>query len=285
MKTATLLRREIRRGWRLLRLVLHLLTGAASVYCAFALLERLPRDRARRAKQRLARWWSRRLCYIMNVEIRLDGRPAPQPTLFVSNHVSWLDIPCLLAAVDAAFVSKHDVLDWPVIGEMAARTETIFLKRGGRKAASMTAEQMTWRLASRRSVIFFPEGTTTNGASVRLFHARLYQAAIRTHSPVQAMGIRYRGKNGPCGVVPFINDDTLLPHLWTLLGEDYLIAQIKLCDPVLANTDRRTLADRNRAQVCEVLGLEAPKTKRRRYPYRPAAVEDFTTVENLRAEA
>jgi 1-acyl-sn-glycerol-3-phosphate acyltransferase len=192
--------------------------------------------------------------------------------LYAANHISWLDIPCLRAAVDASFVSKEDVRRWPVIGRLAECAGTIFLRRGERDASAHTADHMTWALAQQHPVIVFPEGTTTDGRSVRQFHARLYQAAVRTQGYVQAVAIQYtlpvnaesrlRRRNtdrveGLNPLVPFLDDDTLARHLWELLGEDHVHARLSFCQPLAAHElVRRELAERTRGQILAVLGHE-----------------------------
>lgn len=247
------LKRELRRVTRAARVVCHLLAGVFAAHVVFALLDRLPHASAEPARRALARWWSRHLCRILRLKVQVAGEIAATPALLVANHVSWLDIPCLLATVDAVFVAKQEVAAWPLIGAMAARAGTIFLPRGGRAAASTAADAMTWRLARRRSVVMFPEGTTTDGTSVGPFHARLFQAAIRTQSVVQAIAVRYADDSGPSRVAPFIGDDDLLNHLWKLLAEKQIAVRLVFCPPQQALKDRRSLAGHARRQVGAVL--------------------------------
>ncbi len=257
---ATRLLRNVRRIWRIARCAVHLIVGAgAAQWLMVGPNLPLPHAQQRRMQQALVRWWVRKLCRILHLQLRVHGPLPGRTTLLVTNHISWLDIPALLAVVDADFVAKSDVVHWPVIGAMATRVGTIFLARGQRNAARTTADSMTWRLAQRQNVILFPEATTGDGLSMRKFYARLYQAAIRTHSQVQAVAIRYPGLDGPQGAAPFIDDDELLSHLWRLLGEKRIVAELHFCDPLVPDTDRRTLANHTRQQICDALGLEVTK--------------------------
>lgn len=263
--------RTWRRSSRMARIVLHLLFGilAAQVFLLGpgALL---PRQRLQLMQRSVMRWWVRTLCRILHLEIRVHGALPTRTSLLVTNHVSWLDIPALFYVLDAAFVAKQDVVRWPVIGTMATRSGTIFLARGQRNAAKTTADAMTWRLAQRRHVILFPEATTSDGRGVRRFYARLYQAAVRTHSRIQAVAIRYPGLDGPQGAAPFIDDDALPGHLWRLLGEKNIVAELHFCDPIVPEADRRTLANRTRHQICNALGFEPelsnPLSAKLRFP-------------------
>jgi 1-acyl-sn-glycerol-3-phosphate acyltransferase len=243
--------RQLRRLVRLARVVWHILSGAV---LAHTLLPLLRLERSPRRADALVRWWMRRTLHILAVRVHVEGRLHDAPTLFVCNHISWLDIICLRAAFDVSFVSKDDVARWPVIGAMAARAGTIFLARGRQDATSLTADRMTWTLQQRRHILIFPEGTTTDGRGVRPFFPRLYQAAIRTRSPVQAVALRYPHTAGAHPRVPFLNDDDLAHHLWGLMAEDAIEAQITFCAPIpVPGQDRRTLAAITHDQIAGVL--------------------------------
>ena len=102
----------------------------------------------------------------------------------------------------------------------------------------------------------FPEGTTTDGGSVRRFHSRLFQAAIRTGRPVQTIAIRYADADVTSRVAPFIGDDTLVRHLWSLLGHERITVFVDILAARAPGDDRRALARQTRAQVCAALGFE-----------------------------
>jgi 1-acyl-sn-glycerol-3-phosphate acyltransferase len=274
--SATRFVRAGRRCWRLAWIVLHLLAGvAAAQILLLGPNAPLPRAQVQRMQGAVVRWWVRGLSRILHLDVRVRGPLPTRTSLLVTNHVSWLDIPALLTAFDAAFVAKQDVVRWPLIGGLAVRAGTIFLARGQRNAAKHTADGMTWRLAQRRHVILFPEATTSDGRGVRRFYARLYQAAVRTHSRIQAVAIRYPNLDGPQGAAPFIDDDELVSHLWRLLGEKRIVAELHFCDPILPDADRRTLADRTRHQICAALGIEPqlsqPLSAKLRFPRQRAA--------------
>lgn len=263
------LRREMRRITRALRLANHLLLGAL---LAHTILGRLVRARRHDA---LVRWWARGILCILNVRLEIEGRASAEPALFAANHISWLDIACLRTALDTEFVAKQEVARWPVIGRMAGLAGTLFLNRGERDASLVAANSMSQALAAGRSVAIFPEGTTTDGRRLGRFHARLYQAAIRTRRPVQAVAIAYphpddvQGCTSVAGdrtsratgihpAAPFVGNDNLGRHVWALLAEETLTARLTLCPPIHGSGERRALAEHTRAQIADALGLLAP---------------------------
>jgi 1-acyl-sn-glycerol-3-phosphate acyltransferase len=257
MVEAKSLYRQWRRLWRLACLLAHVLVGVLAAHALFALLAATRTDPRGRRRHAVVRWWCRGVLRIIGVRLTHRGEIARGAVLYTANHVSWLDIPCLGAFLDAAFVSKADVLRWPVIGALARQAGTIFLRRGEADASAHTADRMTWTLTARRGVIVFPEGTTTDGRRTAHFHARLYQAATRTDSMTQAIAIRYPHPERPDEVhprAPFIGDDALAGHLWKLLGEDTIAVTLHYCAPVApAGMSRRALAEHTRAQIQALL--------------------------------
>lgn len=251
------LRRETRRGLRGVRLLAHALLGALIAQTALGLLVRWRRHDA------VVRWWTVGVLRILNVRIEVEGRIGARPALYAANHVSWLDIPCLRTVLDAEFVAKQEVERWPMIGRMAERAGTLFLNRGERDASLHTANCMSRTLANGRGVIIFPEGTTGDGRRLGYFHARLYQAAIRTQCPVQAVAISYPHPTGVHPAAPFIDNDNLARHLWTLLAEDGLTVRLSFCPPLADLPERRALAEHTRAQILAVLGTDTAGREQR----------------------
>lgn len=151
----------------------------------------------------------------LGLKIRCHGQPSNQPTLYVCNHVSWCDIPVVGSALPATFLSKSEVGQWPLIGWLARQAGTVFIKRGGGKAAGIV-DQLATLLAQGQSVMIFPEGTTTTGITVLPFHGRLLKAAQQSGARIQPVSIVYRRNAALDHLAPFINDDDFLSHLGRL---------------------------------------------------------------------
>lgn len=190
--------------------------------------------------------------WCLGLQITCHGHPSPQPTLYVSNHVSWCDIPVLGGAVPLTFLSKSEVGQWPLIGWLARQAGTLFIKRGSGKVAGIV-DQVAARLEGRQSVMIFPEGTTTTGITVLPFHGRLLRAAQQAGTPIQPVSIVYRRNGELDHLAPFINDDDFLGHLCRLLRKSPPAVDI-LLHPPLEVTGQETpseLAATLRATVLE----------------------------------
>jgi 1-acyl-sn-glycerol-3-phosphate acyltransferase len=249
--------RWLRKAVRLGRLGGHLVLGA--VLAALLLAGRGSARSPRRA--RLIRWWHRGACRALGVEVVVRGTPAPGPVLLACNHVSWLDILVLGAVVQTRFVAKAEVRGWPLLGWLAARAGTLFLKRGDRGAAEAATLEMVWALRRGASVALFPEGTTSDGRGVRRFRARLFDAAVLAGAPVQPVALRFRDGDRLCPRAPFVGDDDFVPHLVRLAGHGALRAELTFLEPVKGHSGQRERL----AQQCEArvrAALEGPPAAR-----------------------
>lgn len=237
---------------RSVRVAGHILTGLLICMLWLAPLAALQRNGSRNHRARIISSWMRKLLAMLSARVVLYGQPAPGPVLLVANHVSWLDIPCVLGSVEAIFVAKDDVARWPVIGWLASAVGTIYLERGFGTTEALA--RMVAALRDGERVMIFPEGTSTDGATVRMFHARLYQAAIETGAPVQAVAIRYPAPPDRPSKVPFVGDDSFIDHLWRLLKEPVIEAELRFLPPCQSvSQTRRALASLTQQQIANVL--------------------------------
>ncbi len=196
----------------------------------------------------------------VDVEIR-GARPLlAGPVLLVANHVSWLDAQALGAVAGTRFVAKSEVRDWPVIGTMAARFGTLFIRRGHRRDAHRTKNAIAKLLVTGERIVVFPEGTTTDGTRVAPFYSALLQAAVDAAVPVQPVAIRYREADGaPSAAAAFIDDMSFADSLAQVLARPRLVAELTFGAPIWsADKSRRELAARCRSFIMQALGLAAP---------------------------
>lgn len=181
----------------------------------------------------------------------------PASGLVVSNHTSYVDVLTLGSVLPAIFVSKSEVRGWPLVGPLITRGGTIFLERGRARAAAEANRAVAQTLAERVPVVIFPEGTTTAGDHVLPFHGALFESAMRQHAPVWAASVSYSFADGKSAArtVAYIDDDTLLPHLFRLAGRKGLVASVRFApQPILAQ-DRATAAQVARTEVLSLLHL------------------------------
>jgi 1-acyl-sn-glycerol-3-phosphate acyltransferase len=207
---------------------------AALVLTKSPLCRRLPR---------LYHGWTTRL---LGFHVSVAGeRSVRRPTLFVANHVSFLDIEILGSLVEASFIAKADVARWPLFGWLAKLQRTVFVDR----RVSTTHQQrnaIRERLDGADNLILFPEGTTGDGNRALPFKSALFSVASYSgpHGTltVQPVSIAYVRLDGmPLGrshrpFVAWYGDMEFVPHLWSMLGLGRVGVEVMFHPPV-------TLAD------------------------------------------
>ena len=213
--------------------------------------------RGRRASRRVEQWFHRLIVGGHGLQVRLHGVPQHQAgTLFIANHVSWIDIPVLASVLDAAFVAKDDVAGWPVIGALARRQGTIFIARDRPREAAAQQRELARRLA-RQGVIMFPEGTTSIGSGLLPFRSSLFAAAAGARA-VQPVALVYGHRDGTPmtnrqrRAIAWLDDDALLPHAMQLATLDGLCVDIYFEEPLVI-ADRKLLAQTCRQRILDRL--------------------------------
>ena len=184
-------------------------------------------------RQHIRQRWSSRLLAIVGLRLEHEGERVQPGCLLVANHVSWLDIFVVNALAPAAFVSKAEVRNWPLIGVLAARNETVFLMRGSRGHARIINAEVGAILDAGRNVALFPEGTTTDGSHVLHFHAALLQPAVESGHSVQPVAISYLDAQGRHSLAPaYAGDTSLIECLMAIVGSRALIASVSVGSPL-----------------------------------------------------
>ena len=110
---------------------------------------------------------------ILSLRFDTKGARMHHPGIIVANHTSWLDIFALNARKRIYFVSKSEVAAWPGIGWLARATGTVFIERDRKKSNEQKA-LFAQRLKAGHKLLFFPEGTSTDGLRVLPFKTTLF---------------------------------------------------------------------------------------------------------------
>ncbi len=189
--------------------------------------------------------WVQQTCQgilgVVGIRSSVEGTP-PTHGLVVSNHLSYIDILVLSAAMPCFFVAKIEIGGWPFFGKAARLGGTIFIDRSSLASANSVAAQMTERLKLPIPVLLFPEGTSTYGEVLR-FHSRLIDPATTAGAQITAASVRYVIEDGTPEAKLCWGDDTLfVTHLMTTLSTPGFSAKVKFGKPHIY-PDRRTAAD------------------------------------------
>lgn len=204
----------------------------------------------------IPRLWHRGVCRIFGLRFTVIGVPLRgAQTLFMSNHLSYLDIPVIGSVLIASFVAKKEVESWPVFGFLSKLQQTAFIDRR-RTAISEEKAAIDSRLANGRSLILFPEGTSTDGRGVLPFKSSLFALALDSSNSalwLQPLTVRLDSVDGRPPLTQTDRDlyawhrdmDTELPaHLWLFANTSGAQISLIFHPPVKAadHSDRKVLA-------------------------------------------
>jgi lyso-ornithine lipid O-acyltransferase len=199
----------------------------------------------------------RLLSRLLRLQVKVIGEPVRgHAVLFVSNHVSWIDIVVIGSIVPVAFVAKREVASWPLVGVTARMQRTVFVDRTRRHQASDAVNQIVQRLAGGTSVVLFAEGTSSDGNRVLPFRSALVgavkEAGQRAEQGIliQPMSICYTGQYGmPMGraqrpLVAWNGDLEFMPHIKAFIERGVVDAVVSYGKPIAADgsADRKVMA-------------------------------------------
>jgi lyso-ornithine lipid O-acyltransferase len=194
---------------------------------------------------------------LLRLHVRVTGEPVRnRAVLFISNHVSWVDIVVIGSIVPVAFVAKREVASWLLVGITAKMQRTVFVDRRRRHQTSDAVNQIVQRLAGGTSVVLFAEGTSSDGNRVLPFRSALIGAVKEAGQRaehgilIQPMSICYTGQHGiPMGrqhrpLVAWYGDLDFMPHIKAFIERGAVDVVVSYGEPVAADgtTDRKIMA-------------------------------------------
>ncbi|GAB3032269.1 lysophospholipid acyltransferase family protein [Oleiagrimonas citrea] len=244
--------RAIRYLYRVPLLLLHIIVAVVLALTVFTWARQTVDKGREPLAHRLIRWWSRVLLRIFGFRVYRYGRPLPDPAMFVCNHSSWLDIELMHTQRAVCFVAKAEIARWPLVGWLASTGGTIFHRRGSNHSLGVVMKEMTRRLGAGRSVAVFPEGGTNDGRTLKVFHARIFQAALDADVPVQPAALRFMRDGERCYDAGFLPNESFMGNFLRLLGDPPLDVEVHFLKPVprfdagrkrMAETARQAIAD------------------------------------------
>jgi 1-acyl-sn-glycerol-3-phosphate acyltransferase len=205
--------------------------------------------------------WCRRIVLALGIVCNVDGH-LPESGAVVCNHLSYLDILLFSSVRPFVMVAKSEVRDWPLFGWLTAQAGTVYVERGGGPATHPVVNAaMAEAYASGLPVLFFPEGTTTDGEwperGVMPFRRGLFHSVLNGGVALRVAGLRYRLTEENAGAsvaneVCWWGEMAFLPHLFGFLGLRGVRAEIRFGEEVRERADRFVLSETAREAVQEI---------------------------------
>ena len=179
------------------------------------------------------------LLWLLSVEVEIIGEldRSRKCNLFISNHLSYLDIPILGFKFPLRFVAKSEVESWPLFGFLAKKGRSIFIRRHKTDSFKQKNKILN-ELSSGEKIFIFPEGTTSDGNRVLEFKSSSFSAVEGQNFTIQPIVIVYSELNGiPINrwlrpIIAWYGDMELKPHLSKLVGLMSIKAKLIYLEPV-----------------------------------------------------
>ena len=167
------------------------------------------------------------LTKIFGIKVKKFGKLKEKKVLFVSNHISYLDILILGSEVKGIFVAKSEIKEWPIINKLCLLGKTIFVERFNPRSIKKQMKLIEGAMTKGFNVILFPEGTSSDGSKVLNFKSSLFKIIdsrnLLSHN-IQPVSISYNKLDGvPLDKTfrPFLawfGSMDLISHAWKLMG-------------------------------------------------------------------
>lgn len=233
-----------------------------SVFALILPMYLLRRFGFKRQSQQLVRLACRSSLRAAGLSLTIEGEPMHRSGAIVANHVSWMDIFVLNAVHRVFFVAKSEVRSWPVIGLVARAVGTVFIRRSALDASNQV-DTILERVSKGDRLLFFPEGTSTDGRRVLPFKSTLFAAFfdddLKDALWIQPVTLNYRAPEGRNPTFyAWWGETGFAEHLAAILARAGTGAVHAVFHPPLKVSDfadRKALAKRTEEQVRSGLSL------------------------------
>jgi lyso-ornithine lipid O-acyltransferase len=200
--------------------------------------------------------WSRRIVKCLGFRCDVEGQ-IPAGGAVVSNHLSYLDILMYSSVRPFVMVAKTEVRGWPLFGWITSRAGTVYVERGGGpKTYPRVNAAMAEAYRSGLPVLFFPEGTTTDGAEVVPFRRGLFHSVLSEGIVLRTAALRYELESCWANEGANVGQDVcwwgemgFVSHIVRLLGLTGLSVKVRFGDEVSERADRFVLSETAREHV------------------------------------
>lgn len=186
---------------------------------------------------------------LFGARARIVGTPLRRDVVFLSNHLSWLDILLLAGATGTAFVAKAELRGVPLIGWLCTLNDTIFVSRGDRMGVERQVADLRDAFARGRAIALFPEGTTGDGTILLPFKAALLAALDPAPAGMMIQPVRI-DYGEATGELAWVGDEPGQAHATRVLNRrGRFTATLHFLDPFVPGGGRKAIAAEARTRI------------------------------------
>lgn len=144
---------------------------------------------------RIIHLWARILVRAAGIELRTENLERLDPAkrfILVGNHYSYIDIPCILAAIPnqpIRFMAKASLFKIPIFGWALSRAGFIPIDRKNRRTAVKSFELAANRIRKGNTIVIFPEEGRSRERAMKPFQRGAFLLAIKSRKTIVPIAI------------------------------------------------------------------------------------------------
>ncbi|PZQ44623.1 MAG: hypothetical protein DI551_09740 [Micavibrio aeruginosavorus] len=190
--------------------------------------------------------------WLMGMKVIVEGEPMAtgQNVIYVGNHISYMDICTIGSVIPAAFVAKKDIENWPFFGIVGKAGRTLYISRNPAEAAE-AAKRLEDRLNEPSPLIFFAEGTSSNGKQIIPFRSSAFEIFLKHKTIIQPFTLSLMELDKETNITDALRDQytwygdmDLMPHLWNFAKMKGGVIKLTFQKPFLSHSFQ------NRKELC-----------------------------------
>ncbi|MCX7879245.1 MAG: 1-acyl-sn-glycerol-3-phosphate acyltransferase [Ignavibacteria bacterium] len=141
------------------------------------------------------RVWAKRLLFVAGVKVIVRGLENISPNksyVFVANHTSYFDIPCVFVAIpfNLRIMYKKELERIPFFGWYLKFSDFVPIERDNAFASRKSIEKTISLVKENVSVLLFPEGTRSRDGRLQEFKKGALFIAQKSNKPIVPITIK-----------------------------------------------------------------------------------------------
>ncbi len=187
--------------------------------------------------------FSRLLLKLFKIKVRTENSlKTQQPTLIVCNHLSYLDALVISSKLRANFITSTEIKETAGLGLLCRLAGCLFVDRQSIWKLKKEIQGIASHLKAGRSVVLFPEGTTSQGLRVGPYKSSLFESAALAGTPVVSLALKVeRIGDAPANsenldLYSWYGDMDFLPHLKKLCRAPEMTVSLMQLETILPSS-------------------------------------------------
>ena len=143
---------------------------------------------------RIVRLWGKLIVDAAGIELVTENAERLDPSkryILVANHYSYLDIPCIVAAIPQPirFMAKVSLFKVPIFGWAIGRAGFIPIDRKNRRTAVKSFDLAADRIRKGNTIVIFPEEGRSRERTMRPFQRGAFLLAIKSEKTIVPLAV------------------------------------------------------------------------------------------------